>query len=712
MSVFSKNWYQVEGLKPRLKPQISISRQEQRGERKYALRDPISGSIQQYSEQAYTVLGLMDGERTLGEIWLLAGDLLKDELPTQEDMISLLSSLYQMDMLYLDIPVNAVDLHRRLGKKQQAKQLQRVYSPLAVTIPLLDPTRILDVLCPIIDLFMGKFMLFVYLLVVGAGVTTAVQNFDALTANGADKILALDNLFLMWVLYPVLKIVHELGHAYTVRRYGGDVHEVGVMFLVLFPMPYVNASESASFSSKHQRIAVAAAGLIVEFFLASLAVILWSMASDGLVKAIMYNLAFMAGVSTLLFNGNPLLKFDAYYMLSDYLEIPNMAKRGTAYWGYLIKKWIFRFRDLEDPSVDSRERYWLFFYNLFSFAYRMFISVTIILFVGSKYFIVGALLGIWTLMSGWIIPLVKTLAKPFHEPQFVMRGSNPKLIMALLALLTWVILFVVPMPHTFTAEGVTWTEESERLYAGESGFVTAISIPDDGQVVEGQQLLTLVNHELIDRSHRVSGQVAEARARARAVYEDRTKANLAAAEIVRFEDELADINLAIGKMKVVTLAEGRAIFQEPDTLDSRFLRRGEVIGFVLHPERPLIIRVAVAETAAEQVLNSVTDVSLRSASRWNVEIPGVLASVVPRVSKEIPSPIMTIEGGGDIALDPSSGEKMEAVENYVTIEVQVPGLPMDYVFERFFVRFELPPASLAQRLYREIRQVFLEKFEV
>ncbi|GAB3096910.1 hypothetical protein G8770_12275 [Aestuariicella hydrocarbonica] len=712
MSLFSKNWYLVESLKPRLKPQVEITPQQQRGERAYALRDPVSGSIQLYTEQAYTVVGLMNGERSLNDIWLLAGDSLQDALPTQQDVISLVASLYQLDMLYLDAPGNALDLFQRRDKKQEKKRLQKLYSPLSVQIPLWDPTRFLDRFCPLVDRLMGKWLLALYLLVTLTGLVVAAQHFEALTANAADRILAAENLFLLWFLYPLVKIIHELGHAVIVRRYGGQVHEVGVMFLVFFPMPYVNASESAAFSSKYQRMTVAAAGLIVELFIAAVAVILWSMASEGMVKSMLYNVAFMAGVSTLLFNGNPLLKFDAYYVLSDYLEIPNLAKKSVSYWGYLVKRYVFRFRELEDPAQDLRERYWLFFYNLFSFVYRVVISISIILFIGSQYFVVGVMLGIWTLVSSWVIPFVKTVSKPFTEPQFAYQGLNPKWVMAVLALMCWGLLFKLPLPYSYTAAGVSWTEPHERLYAGESGFVERIQLPADGQVLAGQELIILTNYELLDRLASVKAQLQEARSRVRSAYQDRARSSLGQAEVTRFQDELADIESALLQTSVQARTNGRMVVQDPQTLPHRYLKRGEIIGYVLHPERPLTVRVAVAETAAERVLGQVQGVSLRPASDRSEEIPATLAAVVPRVSKEIPSPVLSTQGGGEIILDPSSDQALQSLENYVLIEVEAAGLPMTRVFERFYVRFDLPSEPLAKRLYRQLRQVFIEEFDV
>ncbi len=711
-SLFSRNWYRVEQLRPRLKPQVDITQQRLRGETKYALRDPVSGEIQLFSRQAYTVIGLMDGERDLNQIWLLAGEQLQDELPTQEDVVSLMASLYQADMLYLDVPVNAADLFERSDKKQSKKALQKVYSPLSVQIPLLDPTRLLDRICPWLDRCMGWPLKWVYIVVVGFGLVTATQHFEALTSNAADRILAADNLLLLWILYPVIKVIHELGHAYMVRRYGGQVHEVGIMFLVFFPMPYVNASESAAFSDKRQRMTVAAAGLIVELFIAAVAVILWSMAADGFAKSILYNVAFMAGVSTVLFNGNPLLKFDAYYVLADYLEIPSLAKRGVTYWGYLFKKYLFRFREIEDPSVDSRERYWLFFYNLFSFIYRLFISITIVMFIGGKYFVIGVLLGIWTLVSSWLIPFIKTVSLPFRDSQFVMQGKKPAVVVGLLALLLWAGLFQLPLPRSVTSSGVAWVLDAERLYAQESGFARELFLPDDAQVHSGQLLVSLANQELLDRAAVVDAQLLEAKSRLRSVYQDRTKSSLAAAELQRFQDERDDLTRALAALHIRSRTDGRLVMSEADTLQDRFVRRGEVIGYVVSPERPLRVRVVVAEVDAEQVLASTIGIVIKPASDRTVKWPASLASVVPAVSKEIPSDVLVTSGGGDIVADPSSGEVLLAMENYVSLEVEAAISNTPYLFERFYVRFSLPSEPIAYRLIRQVRQVFLEQFEV
>ena len=170
----------------------------------------------------------------------------------------------------------------------------------------------------------------------------AAHHWRELTADISDRILAVDNLLLIAVCYPVIKALHELGHGYAVKAFGGAVHEVGVMFLVFAPMPYVDASASSEFRSKWRRALVGAAGMGVEVFVAALALYVWLLVEPGLVRALAYNIMLIASVSTVLFNGNPLLRYDGYYILTDVLEIPNLWQRAARYWGYLVERYAFR----------------------------------------------------------------------------------------------------------------------------------------------------------------------------------------------------------------------------------------------------------------------------------------------------------------------------------------------------------------------------------
>jgi len=161
------------------------------------------------------------------------------------------------------------------------------------------------------------------------GIILAVLHWPELTSDVVDRVLATENVALIVCVYPVVKSLHELGHAFATKVWGGEVHEVGIMLLVFIPVLYVDASASAAFRQKHRRIIVGAAGILVETALAAIAIIIWIYGSPGIGRAIAFNVILIGGVSTLLFNGNPLLRFDAYFILSDLIEIPNLGSRAT-----------------------------------------------------------------------------------------------------------------------------------------------------------------------------------------------------------------------------------------------------------------------------------------------------------------------------------------------------------------------------------------------
>lgn len=157
----------------------------------------------------------------------------------------------------------------------------------------------------------------------------AAQEWIRLTNNLVDRVLSSSNLFLLWFTYPVVKGIHEWAHGMAVKAWGGNVREMGLMFILFVPVPYVNASASYHFPSKWTCAMVSAAGIAAELLVGALATYVWLQVESELIHAIAFNIILIAGVSTLLVNGNPLMRYDGYFILSDLVEIPNLAQRST-----------------------------------------------------------------------------------------------------------------------------------------------------------------------------------------------------------------------------------------------------------------------------------------------------------------------------------------------------------------------------------------------
>src|SRR5580658_2103959 len=365
-SLFSSAWYRVGDLKPRLRAHTAVHRQIFRGQVWYVLQDHQTGRFHRLSPIANLMLCLMDGRRTMRDIWEAAGRKSKDDPPTQDETIQLLAQLHNADLLQGEIPPDFQEMAERSEKAEQRRLMQRLRSPLAVRVPLFDPNRILDLTLPLVRPLFSVFGFVAWLALVLTALVLALLHWPELTSNVADRVLATENVALIMCVYPIVKSLHELGHAYAVKVWGGEVHEVGVMLLVFIPVLYVDASASAAFRQKHRRIIVGAAGILVEMALAAISIIVWIYASPGLGRTVAFNVILIGGVSTLLFNGNPLLRFDGYYIFSDLIEIPNLATRANAYLFYVIQKYLFKIDSIESPVAGPDESKWLIGYAVLS----------------------------------------------------------------------------------------------------------------------------------------------------------------------------------------------------------------------------------------------------------------------------------------------------------------------------------------------------------
>jgi putative peptide zinc metalloprotease protein len=207
----------------------------------------------------------------------------------------------------------------------------------------------------------------------------------------ASGVLAPDNLPLLYLAFILVKVFHEFGHAFACKKFGreegtgGEVHAMGIMFLVFMPLPYIDASSAWAFRRKWHRAVVGAAGVLVELAIAAVAAIVWARTAEGTAfHAIAYNVMFIASISTVIFNGNPLLRFDGYYVLSDLVEIPNLSQRALGYLYYLVRRYVWRVRKVQSPAHTRGEGVWFVVYGVASTAFRVFISIRIVLFLGDR----------------------------------------------------------------------------------------------------------------------------------------------------------------------------------------------------------------------------------------------------------------------------------------------------------------------------------------
>ena len=714
--LLSNSWYRVAGLRPMLRGHARLHRMRYRGALWYLLQDPISNRVHRFTPPARFVIAAMNGSRTVQEIWELANRQLGEQAPTQDEVIRMLGQLHSADLLQSDATPDATELFER-GERQDRSMRRRSYmNPMAIRMHLWDPDSFLNRIRPLIDVLWSRWGGLLWLVVVLPALLLLPPQWAELTGNFSDRILAGGNLLLLWLVFPMIKVLHEFGHAAAVKRGGGEVHDLGAVMLVLIPVPYVEASASTVFRSRLQRAVVGASGMAVELFIAALAFYLWLLVEPSPLRAILFNVMVVAGVSTLIFNGNPLLRYDAYYILSDMLEMPNLAQRATRYWGYLVERYAFGVSDAVTVDESLMEKAWLAVYGILSTIYRILVTVAIALFIASEFFFVGVLLALWALAAMVILPVVKSIQHVAGNSRLHKHRQRVLVVSigSLMVLLTC--LFVIPAPFYTVGEGVVWLPQSAMVKAGHDGFVERIVATPGARVLAGDLLLQARNSALESLQAVSLAKVAELEAihRAQSIT-DRSQAAVVQDQIDTERESLRTLNQRMELLSVRAAVDGTFTLTRPHDMDGRYYHQGEVLGYVIDKPR-LVARAVVAQESVDAVRASTTRVSVRLAHQPDVVLDARVAREVPAADEYLPSRVLATEGGGQLATDPRDTKGARTLERTFQFDVAVtPQSPEDvrvFYGERVHTRFEHPPQPLAFQWYRQVRRLFLSQFHV
>lgn len=712
MALFSTYWYRVADIKPQLRSHVRLTRHTYRGNNWYVLVDPSASRQHRFNKAAYAIIGMMDGKRSVQEIWKSATAEFGDEVPTQDEIIRLLGQLHAADVLQSDIPPDIAELFER-QEKHGNRWKQRLMNPFALRFPLLDPDRFLVKWMFLARAMMGRAALLVWLLVVASAVILAALNWPELTRNVADRVLKPENLLLLWLVYPVIKLLHELGHAFATRIWGGEVHEMGIMLLALTPIPYVEASTSAAFPEKSRRMGVAAAGMAVEVFVASLALFLWLNVEAGRVSAIAYNVMLIGGVSTLLFNGNPLLRFDGYYVLADWIEIPNLAQRSTRYLGYLLQRYLFGVDEAVSPVTAPGERGWFICYGIAAFFYRLFVLAALTLFVSSKFFIVGVLIAAWAIVSQIVVPVIRNSYSFYTSPGG--RKNRTRFITASVLSITFLalLLFAVPAPLTTRAQGVVSLPERSWVRAGTDCFVTEVLQPNNSMVELDTPLLRCEDPYLDAEVKLLEANLKEIQAQYKAEsVESRIQRELLKEDIATVEADLARARERINELTIHSPNSGLFILPEAENLPGRYIRQGDLFGYIMGGADSTVV-VVVDQSEIALVREQTRQVELRLAGHLARVYKTTIDRQVPAASDVLPSPVLGTVGGGSISINPQDPKGVQTLKQIFQLELRLPLSQNDIrIGERVYAMFDHGYEPLGLQWLRSLRQLFLSHFHV
>ncbi|MEX2382631.1 MAG: M50 family metallopeptidase, partial [Opitutales bacterium] len=503
--LFSESWHLVANQRVKLRANLSIRRQTFRGERWFLVGDPYRNQFYRIRPVAYYFLARLDGQKTIEEVWNESLHLDPESTPGQQEIIQALSQLYQANLLASEHPSDSAQLFARMRKRKLRSFRSQILNFLFVRVPLWDPDQFLNWLRPLAKLLVRPLFGVIWLLVLLAGVKVAIDHLDILWEQG-QGLLAPGNLILLYFAWAVVKFLHECGHGIVCKRYGGEVHTMGIMFLVFMPIPYVDASSAWAFRERWRRVLVGAAGMMVEMFCAAIAAFIWVSTGPGVVNQVAYNIMFLASVSTILFNANPLLRFDGYYILSDLVDVPNLHQQSFRQQKYWLERYGFGLKRSIPPARTRGEAIGLTTFNLASTVYRLFVLTVIILFIAGQFFGLGMLVAVFAIIVWGVVPIGKFLKYLLSEPR--LQRVRPRALGVVLLPVAVVVIFlaVIPFPQRFRAPGVIRGTVVADVIGRAEGTIEEMLVPPGSWVEQGTPVLVLSNETL---EHQIAGIQAE-----------------------------------------------------------------------------------------------------------------------------------------------------------------------------------------------------------
>lgn len=713
-TVHSARWHRVAGLKPRLSAQVRPRRQVLRGETWYLLADPVSGRSVRLNSAAYGIAARLDGRHTVQQLWDRALHRSADSA-TQDEVIDLLAQLGEAALVQFD---RAADFDALLPHLERIKRPAGRRSLLAWRIPLADPTRVLNRLRPLQQVLFSRQGLVLWMVGMAVLLVLAAQHAPELWAFGQRWLATPGFVVLALVLYVPIKLVHELAHGLAVRRWGGQVREAGISLMLLMPVPYVNASAATSFPERRHRIAVSAAGIMAELGLAALALPLWLWLDDGLLRDAAFVTLVICGVSTVVFNANPLQRLDAYYMLGDALELPNLGPRSRAWWLDLLRRRLLRLPDVDAMPAARGETPWLALYAPLSWLMAITITAFAVVWLGQVSLALGlacaGLLG-WQLLLRPAVHLATQLRRAARTQNTATRRWRRFFAAAVAVLVAGLLL---PWPRYTLVQGVVWPPDDAQLRIEEAGFVDAV-LAQNGQLLHaGDVVLQLSSPQLDSRHAQQTARVAALQAElqnalpATAAPGANARAGDARADLVAAQAELERLRQRQAALTVRAGADGRLALPHAEDLAGQFVRRGRLLGQVL-TSLPPVVRVALPETEAGDLRERPGTVGVRLRGSMHQRHPAHLLRDSGGAVLRLPSAALSTRHGGPVLTDPADKDDLKPLAPVVVLDVQLdlPGsVAQERIGERAWVRFGAGASPVALQIAQALRQQVLRRF--
>ena len=616
------------------------------------IEDPVRSKFFQVGSSEYSFIAALNGKKTGRQIMdEINSAKPADEPPMDEESArAIVQWLIQSNLAHGDAMDNAKRLNQQ-AKALNKQKLMGLLNPISCKFKLFNPNKALQKVQPYMQWMFSTWFLIIWCAV---GLYTLTQIYTHWDKMGAASSGILSGYSWIWLMltWLLLKIVHEAAHGVACRRYGGEVPEAGVLLLLFTPMAYVNVTSMWRFSNRWHRMVVAAAGMYIELFISFLALILWTR-SEGVVADIAFNVFLMSSVTTILFNANPLMRFDGYFLLSDLLGIPNLYPKGTKWFGDRLKSAFFGLP--KTPNICSQHEFRrVAIYGCMAFFWKISISISLTIGAGVLFHGAGLVLSALGIGLWFGLPIYKQFVSIFGaQAKHSIRPIRVVLSCTVVAIVCGSLFSVLKAPATKSAPAIVQFADETILRADANGFIGELLVKDGDQVKKGDLLIKLDNPELANEVLEIERLANEALIQSR-IYKNQKELSLSLAELEKHQElkeQLAEKHEEANGLRLIAPFDGFVFERNLENQIGNFAKRGDPLLTIAQKQTKEVV-VSIDQRDLESIKGNEGEL-LRVAFRGSPLFKSKLIRVNPRASQTPTHPSLCAQAGGPLTVRPA-----------------------------------------------------------
>jgi putative peptide zinc metalloprotease protein len=692
----------------RVRADLGITPSKYEGKTHYVVKDPVSLRYYRFNEQEHFVVKLFDGKHTLEETQKEFEKQFRPHRLTLEDLEGFAQQLLQAGLVQHETALAGKQLYEKRLKQRRLQRIATISNILYIKLPVFDPDKLLGRMVKYLHWIFTWWFLAASVGLMLSAVILVTTHFDTFYKRLPDYqyFFAWNRMLYIWISLGIVKVIHEFGHGLSCKAFGGECHEMGALFLCLSPCLYCNVSDSWTLPSKWRRIIISFAGIYVELVIAALATWVWWNAPDGSVTSnVSLCVMVLCSVSTFVFNANPLMRFDGYYIMADWLEIPNLRDRSNRLLKNITCEYALGMEVQPEPYMETWRMVLFIAYAVASYLYRWIVTFSILYFLYNwlkpyKLGSLSAMLAFAALgsMIGWpIYRLFKGLHKRGRLPDMKRRNVS---ISGLLLAGILAVFFLLPLPISRVRQvGLVQIDPPSvyKVTLNQDAILTALHVENGQHVKTGELLAEFRNPKLETELAEYRGQYDAYRAEVEALgtmlrdaqSEEERRSLERDLQQSKANMQESKANVSVREDELDRLRARRGMRAEHDGVVLGAPRREEVgKEFPRESQQPfcsigdpsrLIVLVPVTPHDYQLLRNDLQQlntlkVDVRIPGRKNETVQGRIVRLPESDAKEVPLPLSN-KGGGPLPVKASNNPnevQPQSQQYLVTVELPRP----------------------------------------